>query len=124
MTRSRLKLILSLSGTLLVILFIVFSNKFLGSFHQRIFNLCGIYVILALSLNLVNGFTGLFTLGHAGFMALGAYVSALLTMSPAQKEMNFFLAPIVPILANVELPFIPALLLASAIYIFIRRKRL
>ena len=112
-TQNRMKMILSLSGTLLVILFILFSNKFLGSFHQRIFNLCGIYVILAISLNLVNGFTGLFTLGHAGFMAIGAYVSALLTMSPAQKEMNFFLAPIVPILANVELPFIPALLIAG-----------
>jgi branched-chain amino acid transport system permease protein len=93
--------------------FIVLANTIFGSFHLRIFNLCGIYIILALSLNLVNGFTGLFSLGHAGFMAIGAYVSALLTMSPAQKSMNFFLAPIVPILANVELPFIPALIIAG-----------
>jgi branched-chain amino acid transport system permease protein len=48
-------------------------------------------------------------------MALGAYVSALLTMSPAQKEVNFFLAPIVPWLANVQLPFIPALIIAGLI---------
>ena len=46
-------------------------------------------------------------------MAVGAYVSALLTMSPALKEMNFFLTPIVPWLANVQLPFLLALLIAG-----------
>ncbi len=39
----------------------------------------GINIILAVSLNLVNGHTGQFSLGHAGFMAIGAYVSAALT---------------------------------------------
>ncbi len=39
-------------------------------------------VVLATSLNLVNGFTGQFSLGHAGFMALGAYASAYLTLRP------------------------------------------
>jgi branched-chain amino acid transport system permease protein len=38
-----------------------------------------INTILAMSLNLVNGFTGQFSLGHAGFMAIGAYTSAFLT---------------------------------------------
>jgi branched-chain amino acid transport system permease protein len=46
-------------------------------------------------------------------MAVGAYTGALLTMSPAQKEMNFFLEPIVAPLANVQLPFVPAILLAG-----------
>ena len=36
----------------------------------------GINIILAASLNLVNGYTGQFSLGHAGFMAVGAYASA------------------------------------------------
>ena len=36
-------------------------------------------IILAVSLNLVNGYTGQFSLGHAGFMAVGAYTSAALT---------------------------------------------
>ena len=96
-------------------LFVIAADRFFGSFSLRIFNLCGIYIILALSLNLINGFTGLFSLGHAGFMALGAYTSALLTMSPAQKEMNFFLAPIIAPLANIQLPFIPALLIAALV---------
>ena len=41
----------------------------------------GINIILAASLNLVNGYTGQFSLGHAGFMAVGAYSSAWLTLS-------------------------------------------
>lgn len=39
----------------------------------------GINIILAVSLNLVNGYTGQFSLGHAGFMAIGAYASAAVT---------------------------------------------
>ncbi len=40
----------------------------------------GINIILAVSLNLINGYTGQFSLGHAGFMAVGAYVTASITM--------------------------------------------
>ncbi|HMD61631.1 MAG TPA: branched-chain amino acid ABC transporter permease, partial [Opitutaceae bacterium] len=40
----------------------------------------GINVILAVSLNLVNGYTGQFSLGHAGFMSVGAYLSAAITL--------------------------------------------
>lgn len=46
-------------------------------------------VILALSLNLVNGFTGQFSIGHAGFMAVGAYVSAYLSVE-VFKDPGFF----------------------------------
>ncbi len=45
----------------------------------------GINLILAVSLNLINGFTGQFSLGHAGFMAVGAYTSATLTTTLASK---------------------------------------
>lgn len=40
---------------------------------------CGINVTLAVSLNLINGHTGQFSLGHAGFMAIGAYSAAVMT---------------------------------------------
>ena len=46
---------------------------------------CGINIALAVSLNLVNGYTGQFSLGHAGFMALGAYSSAVLTTNFGPK---------------------------------------
>lgn len=42
--------------------------------------ICGIYSILTLSLNLIIGYTGLVNLGHAAFYAVGAYISALLTL--------------------------------------------
>ncbi|MDK2928042.1 MAG: branched-chain amino acid transport system permease protein [Bacillota bacterium] len=75
------------------------------AYTVRIFNLCGINIGLALALNLVNGFTGQFSLGHAGFMAVGAYTAALLIMPPAVKQLNFFMVPLVPALAGIKLPF-------------------
>src|SRR5476651_1544295 len=50
----------------------------------------GINIILAVSLNLINGYTGQFSLGHAGFMAVGAYTSAVITNQFG--ELNFFAA--------------------------------
>src|SRR3954451_1726789 len=45
----------------------------------------GINIILAVSLNLINGYTGQFSLGHAGFMAVGAYTSAMITTTCASS---------------------------------------
>jgi branched-chain amino acid transport system permease protein len=45
----------------------------------------GINIILAVSLNLINGHTGQFSLGHAGFMAIGGYTAASLTLALSQK---------------------------------------
>lgn len=105
--------VLTIGALAVFALFLTFADATMGRFTIRILNLSAIYIILALSLNLLNGFTGLFSLGHAGFMAVGAYVSALLTMTPVQKEMNFFLQPIVPLLRNVQLPFIVAIIIAG-----------
>jgi branched-chain amino acid transport system permease protein len=49
-------------------------------YYIRIFIFIGIYIILALSLNLINGYTGLLSIGHAAFYGIGAYSSALLTL--------------------------------------------
>ena len=51
----------------------------IGSFWKLNITLIGINIILAASLNLINGYTGQFSLGHAGFMAVGAYVGVVLT---------------------------------------------
>jgi branched-chain amino acid transport system permease protein len=54
-------------------------------------NHIGIAIILAVSLNLVNGLTGQFSIGHAGFMAIGGYVSAVLLMrGPAEDPYRLF----------------------------------
>jgi len=52
----------------------------LNPYFMQVVMLCGINVILAVSLNLINGFTGQFSIGHAGFMAVGAYTSAMFTL--------------------------------------------
>jgi len=49
------------------------------AYYQRIVVLMGINIILAVSLNIINGHAGQFSLGHAGFMAIGAYFAAFLT---------------------------------------------
>ena len=56
------------------------ASQFLNPYLYRILVLSGLNVILALSLNLVNGITGQFSIGHAGFMAVGAYASAAFTV--------------------------------------------
>jgi branched-chain amino acid transport system permease protein len=113
------KKILNIVSILIFIGLLFIIDKTFDSYKMRIVNLCGIYVVLGLSLNLINGFTGLFSLGHAGFMAVGAYTAAILTMSPAMKEMNFFLEPIVPFLANIEWSFFPSLIAAGIISAFV-----
>ncbi len=56
----------------------LFESSFNAYYYQIIIYI-GINVILASSLNLVNGFTGQFSLGHAGFMAIGAYTASVIT---------------------------------------------
>ena len=53
---------------------------YLNPYFMRVLMLCGISIVLAVSLNLINGFTGQFSIGHAGFMAIGAYSSAIFSM--------------------------------------------
>lgn len=60
---------------LLALLDVVFPHL-INQYLTRILILSGINIILAVSLNLINGFTGQFSLGHAGFMAIGGYTSA------------------------------------------------
>ncbi|HYE81594.1 MAG TPA: branched-chain amino acid ABC transporter permease [Clostridia bacterium] len=105
--------IFTLSAIVLLVIFLFIANTTLDSYILRILNLCAIYTVLGLSMNLINGFTGLFSLGHAGFMAVGAYTTALMTMSVSTKQMNFFLAPLISPLDQIVWPFLPSLILAG-----------
>jgi branched-chain amino acid transport system permease protein len=73
-----------------VALLLVLNGLFTGSlvagfamppYILQVVCLAGINIILAVSLNLINGFTGQFSIGHAGFMAIGAYASAFVTVT-------------------------------------------
>jgi branched-chain amino acid transport system permease protein len=67
--------------TLAVCGFISYFAPGMNPYYYDILIGIGINIILAVGLNLVNGYTGQFSLGHAGFMAVGAYASSWLTIS-------------------------------------------
>src|SRR6185312_9346932 len=60
---------------------VVFQGRLISPYFTRIIMLSGIAITLAVSLNLINGFTGQFSIGHAGFMAVGAYSSAYFSVN-------------------------------------------
>jgi branched-chain amino acid transport system permease protein len=109
-TRNR---ILTLVAAAMFAGFLVYAQSSFNPYLLRIMNLCAIFSIFAVTFNLIFGYTGQFSLGHAGFAGVGAYVAALLTMTAAQKDANFFLTPIIPLLAQVQWPFLPAMLLGG-----------
>ena len=73
-----------------------------------------IFITMAVSYNLVNGFCGLLHLGPNAFIAVGAYTSALLTMSPAEKEMNFIIQHMMWPFNVLHAPFFISLLAGGA----------
>src|SRR2546423_2205616 len=52
----------------------------INPYYARIINLIGINITLAVSLNLINGLAGQFSIGHAGFMAVGGYTATYVTV--------------------------------------------
>ena len=66
-----------------------FADRLNGYWLNNLYDI-GISIILAVSLNLINGYTGQFSLGHAGFMAVGAYTAAVITNEFG--ELNFLAA--------------------------------
>ncbi len=69
---------------LAVFLFCGIISHFSGGMNPYYYDILigiGINIVLAVGLNLVNGYTGQFSLGHAGFMAVGAYASSWLTLT-------------------------------------------
>jgi branched-chain amino acid transport system permease protein len=87
-------LVKRLLAALVLVLLLIAMNQYMSEeglfgfgvppYYARVIMLAGINIILAVSLNLITGFTGQFSIGHAGFMAVGAYSSAYLTVYYAQ----------------------------------------
>ena len=79
LTKKNLLILASIIAAFAVVQVLV-NVGILNSFYQITIATICINIILAVSLNLVTGFTGQFSLGHAGFMSIGAYVCALIMM--------------------------------------------
>lgn len=92
---------------------LIATDLFASDYLQRIVIGLGISIILVVGLNLFNGFTGLFSLGHTGFMAIGAYVAAVMTLPVSLKAVN--LPDLPPWLANIQLSFLPATLIGGIV---------
>ncbi|WP_336288389.1 MULTISPECIES: branched-chain amino acid ABC transporter permease [unclassified Bartonella] len=107
------RIFLSCVSIFLLIGFLFYAENYFNDYTIRIINLIAINAILAISLNLIYGFTGMFSLGHAGFMAIGAYICAILLLSPEQKEMMWILEPIVEPLHYLQLPFFAAVVVSG-----------
>ena len=90
--------VLAVAGLSVVIALLQLSGL---AFWQGLAVNVAIFVILAVSLNLASGFTGVFSLGHIGFMALGAYISAILTLP--LREKGDYLPNLPPWLAGIHL---------------------
>lgn len=72
-----------------------------------------VYSIVAVSMNLLNGFTGLFSLGQAGFMLLGAYTCAIFIIPTEAREMVYSFSGMP--LIKAELPLLVAIILGGVV---------
>jgi branched-chain amino acid transport system permease protein len=84
----------------------------LDAYYQLVLMFIGVNIILSASLNLINGYMGEFSCGHAGFMAVGAYVSSVLSMGLFTRDGQLEAALLSPGLA---VYLFPAILLAGTV---------
>jgi branched-chain amino acid transport system permease protein len=83
-----------------------------NSYIQFLLVVIGVNIILTVSLNLINGYMGEFSVGHAAFMGVGAYTASLLTVW-LLTENNFFGSPLLP--AGLSLLVFPLALVAGGV---------
>lgn len=86
--------LLWLCALLIAILLQIFVIDNVDPYVVTIIIYAGINIILASSLNLINGFAGQFSMGHAGFMAVGAYVGAVITITARDGFPQIFNDPL------------------------------
>jgi branched-chain amino acid transport system permease protein len=89
-----------------------------NEYQVRLLKNVAIFITLAVAYNLINGVCGQLHLGPNAFITLGAYTAALLTMTPAEKTLNFLVIPIYWPLSHLTLPFPLALLAGGLVAAF------
>lgn len=96
-------LCLAILAVIFVAFYVLFDEEILDDYWETNVILILINIIMSVSLNLINGLTGQFSIGHAGFMAVGAYSSAIITV---KLGMDFPIALIVATLSAAVLGFL------------------
>src|SRR5215469_15798855 len=117
MTSASTKLGLTAVGIALLALAAWGLPDVLSDYATRVLIVICINAILVSSMGLTNGFTGVFSLGHVGFVACGAYISGILSLSVEDKAA--YLSDLPGWLAGWSLPFLPATLVAGLICVIL-----
>ena len=99
--------------------FIIYAHSHFDSYLLSILNNIGIFAILALSYNLINGVTGQFSLEPNGFVAIGAYITALFLIPADTKSDMFALVDPAPIILSMHSQFLPAIIIGGLVASFI-----
>jgi len=94
-------------------LFSVGAPSLMNDYFVRVITVMCINALLVISMGLANGFTGVFSLGHVGFVAVGAYVSGVISLTPANKES--YLPDLPGWIAAIHLGFLPSTIVAGLI---------
>ncbi len=107
--------LLTIASIVALFLFLWYASAHFNKYSIRILNDIAIFMMLAVSYNLINGVTGQFSLEPNGFTAIGAYVSSLLTLTAAQKHAMFIIVPMIHPLDTLHLPFLAALIVGGLV---------
>ncbi len=98
--------------------FLWYAERSMGDYSVRILNNIAIFIMLAVSYNLINGVAGQFSLGPNAFLAIGAYTSALLSLSPEEKINTFIIEPLIWPLSVISVSFPVSLIAAGLVSAF------
>ena len=118
--RSKRGALLGLAAAILVLVLVTVLENTLPSTSQLfvVLKKGAVYSLVAVSMHLVNGFTGLFSLGQAGFMLLGAYTYAILTVPVSAKDTVYYLFGGVDTPAGLILGVLLAIILGGCVAAF------
>ena len=115
--KQKLSILLTIAAVAVLFGLLVCVDQFTAPTYmlRTVLQLGAIYALVAVSMNLLNGFTGLFSLGQAGFMAVGAYAFAIFTIPVQSRAGVYYLYGVADWLANIELPLVAALIVAGLV---------
>ena len=98
---------------------LLLAKRFLPGFWLTLLLLFGINTILAVSLNITNGWANLFSLGHGGVMLVGGYAAAFLTL-PVSFKRDLINLVLPSVIASNQVSFLPALLVGGVVGMRVR----
>lgn len=118
MTKERRNLVFNCISIMITYIVLWLFQHYGTEYQIRILNNIAIFITLAVSYNLINGICGLLHLGPNAFITIGAYTSALLTMSPTEKQISFIIKPLIWPFNIIQLPFGFSLIIGGIIATF------